>query len=179
MALPSPIYWTGFSWEAFATLATGLTAVAAAWWVGQKQTAISRRQTEILARQVDLDNSRLRSELFDKRFEVYQDIEGVISEVARQGGPPDWEHQRRYLAAMHRSKFLFRAEVVDALGVIWKTCCAGFANYSEKTASYAQTGVYGQDHIEKDYQFKIWISEILGSLPEVFGDELKLGQKSE
>ena len=43
-----PIYWNQFSWEAFATLATGILAVAAAAWVGYGQLKLQRRQTELL-----------------------------------------------------------------------------------------------------------------------------------
>ena len=58
-----PIYWSAFSWEAFATLATGLAAVGGAVW-------ILMRQQLSLDRQVELQELKLRSDLFDRRFVV-------------------------------------------------------------------------------------------------------------
>lgn len=54
------IYWTAFSSEAFATLATGVMAVGAALWVGWRQTGIQRRL-------VLLDENNLKVQLFDRR----------------------------------------------------------------------------------------------------------------
>jgi nucleoside permease NupC len=56
------IYWSSFIWEVFATLATGLAAVAAALVIGLRQmgiakdqVAIADRQSRILANQAHLE----------------------------------------------------------------------------------------------------------------------------
>jgi hypothetical protein len=54
------IHWEMFSWEAFATLATGAAAVGAAWWVGRNQMDIQRRQIKLI-------ENDLKIQLLEKR----------------------------------------------------------------------------------------------------------------
>lgn len=62
-----PIYWTEFSWEAFAALFAGIAAVGGAIYIGKRQTKIAERQTEILNRQTHLAEQELRIQLLEKR----------------------------------------------------------------------------------------------------------------
>jgi hypothetical protein len=64
--------WAAFSWEAFATLATGVLAVSGAVVIGVLQVGIQARQSAILERQVGLHELKLRSDLFERRFRVYE-----------------------------------------------------------------------------------------------------------
>ena len=69
-----PIYWTEFSWEAFAALFTGVAAVGGAIYIGKRQTKIAERQTELLAQQAASDlklrQQTLRMELLERRADV-------------------------------------------------------------------------------------------------------------
>ena len=123
------IDWGAFTWEAFATLATGLAAVAGAVWVGSRQmniayaqTRISLKQTAILDRQNRLEESKLRAELFDRRMLVYEatadflinlrDIRGQSAGVA--------ERLQTFSQKMRESEFLFAPKVHRGLVEIWE-----------------------------------------------------------
>ena len=62
------VAWCSFSWEAFATLTTGLLAVGGAIVIAKlqmhiltRQTEIADRQTDIAAGQAELERVKLRS----------------------------------------------------------------------------------------------------------------------
>ena len=88
--------WNGFSWEAFATLATGVTAVVAATVIGLRQTDISAKQTKILDLQnklakesADRDyhilRQRFRLDLLDRRLELVQEFKRLWVQWSMQG----------------------------------------------------------------------------------------------
>jgi hypothetical protein len=92
----APIAWSELSWEAFATLATGVLAVAAAAWVGAGQLRLQRRQTELLEaaerRSNDLfllENwSRVQSNnlaLLDRRIEFIESFRSIYTEWSQDG----------------------------------------------------------------------------------------------
>lgn len=60
-----------FTWQAFATLVAGGSAVVGAVYVSRRQTAITARQADIQAKQVELQALQLRAALFDRRIKVY------------------------------------------------------------------------------------------------------------
>tara|TARA_R110002051_G_scaffold75897_1_gene138388 strand:- start:12376 stop:12846 length:471 start_codon:yes stop_codon:yes gene_type:complete len=102
------VAWCSFSWEAFATLATGLLAVGAAVWIGLKQMSITRRQ-------VALENIKLRSELYDRRMEIYGATREWFDAFLQAGHTPDGDRRQRFVDAVYTSEFLFRPEVSQRL----------------------------------------------------------------
>ena len=76
-----PIYWTEFSWESFAALFTGITAVGGAIYIGKRQTKIAERQTELLAQQAASDlklrQQTLRMELLERRADCIQKMRRI------------------------------------------------------------------------------------------------------
>lgn len=96
------IYWTGFTWEAFATLAAGLCAVLAA-------LSVARRQTTIIDRQVRLQELTFRSSIFDRRGKVYNAIRLHIGFVinGRQANAQSLSAYEEFEIAMHTIRFLF------------------------------------------------------------------------
>lgn len=177
------IDWTGFTWEAFATLVTGIGALVAAVIVGLRQVAIQReqvavaaRQTNILDRQTALAEITLRNELFEKRHSVYAATNDLLVKAIQNGGWVDYNDpiQNPFLVAKDKAKFLFRPSVSVDLQEIWEKVCEGTAIHREMTALYQQEGHYGQEFPKRSYDVSIWIGERLGNLSEVFGHELKL-----
>ncbi len=73
------------SWEAIAAF----SAVAAAAMVGVRQTNIARGQRDIQARQVHLEEVKLRTEVFYRRFAVYEDVRKFLAAILTEGRPPD------------------------------------------------------------------------------------------
>lgn len=101
------------SWEAFATIFTGVLAVGAAACVGWNQVAIANRQTEILGRQVALQERTLRSDLLNQRLEVFDEAGRFSLEIVA----PTWSHNdnsfRAFQEAQHKSQFLFSNAVTE------------------------------------------------------------------
>jgi len=97
------------SWEAFATLLTGVLAVGAAYWIGQRQTGIASTQTSIQKEQAEiqreqaeiqreqlalqaqlaeLEKFKFRQIMFDARYEVYQASRTWLVATIQNGIPP-------------------------------------------------------------------------------------------
>jgi hypothetical protein len=168
------IYWETFTWEAFATLLTGVSAVGGAVWVGLKQTAISHRQTEILARQARIEELGLRSELFERRFAVYEATRRFLSEIVANDGRCSIETEQAFEIALNESNFLFCDDVQARLKTMWKTANAFFRSKIAMKNAYDRTGSYPQDVAEREHAQLTEISEAALDLPKLFGDELSL-----
>lgn len=92
----SSIDWSAFTWEAFATLVTGLAAVCGATAIGfrqirtqteiangqadiaRRQSDIMGRQTEIMGFQAEVERATLRASIFDRRLLVHKSISDFI-----------------------------------------------------------------------------------------------------
>jgi hypothetical protein len=166
--------WASFSWEAFSTLFTGILAVGGAIYVGRRQVGISDRQSQILERQASLDALKYRSELFERRFEVYEATARYLGATLAQGDQPERDVERRFLVAMDASKFLFAPQVAQNLDAIWKECCAFFATKRVMESNYRQTGSYGEGMPDKELKQITALNDRFQKLSELFGDELKL-----
>jgi hypothetical protein len=163
------IAWCDFSWEAFATLFTGLAAVGGAICVGLKQVAISRRQTAILERQVKLQAQSLRSDRFDRRYRVFEETQNLILGVfGPDGDAPSYETSRPFLTAMGEARFLFDESVVIGLEEIRDRL--GQLRVLQKTMqnNYQNDGSYGEGNPQREEDAKLWFSEKLRLLPELF-----------
>lgn len=101
------INWGAFTWEAFATLVTGLAAVGAA-------LVVAYRQAGIVERQVKLQEAELRNAVFDRRMDVYHKIRRYLSIVTQ---PNVYERVKFYkqtidfIEACNTVEFLFSHEM--------------------------------------------------------------------
>ena len=163
----SSIVWQGFSWEAFATLATGLSAVLAAVYV-------ARKQSEIQKAQVGLQSLALRSDLFDRRYGVYDRVQNFIGEIVRTADSPGRDIEQQFLIAKGEAKFLFDATVVSGLDEIWSKACEYRALKKMMAHTYQTEGHYGAANPQKECDANIWFGGRLQSLPDLF-DTMKLG----
>lgn len=112
---------TCISWEAAATLITGLGAVVAAGAVGWRQTEIMKEQAKIQRDQLliedagrKLEELKIKTDLFDRRMAVYQ----VANEwlfAWYLHGKVSTDQELRMLQAKDQSEFLFRREVWSAM----------------------------------------------------------------
>lgn len=101
--------WSKFSWEAFATLATGFAAVAGAIVIGRRQLAINERQIVVAARQARAEELALRAELFDRRLAVYRAVKAYLRHAGslRTDSLPDVEVWQKFAEEMEQAQFLF------------------------------------------------------------------------
>jgi hypothetical protein len=168
--------WPGYA-QAAATLLAGLAAVVAAVIVGLRQAGIartqaeiSRRQTEILGRQVLLDELKNRSDVFDRRFAIYQATVKLLSEVMVHAAKASGDTERDFLRALDQSKFLFRPAVYESLRTLWADYCM-FGAFKSIMEAGPQHPEYHQS-VDGEHASLLAFNERLGSLSELFGDEL-------
>lgn len=107
------VAWCNFSWEAFATLFTGIIAVAGVVWV-------SSRQSKIMQTQIELERLKLKAELFDRRLAVYVTTVEWFNEFFREGRTPNPTSTRALVEAERRAKFLFRPLVSEKMDEWYK-----------------------------------------------------------
>lgn len=160
------IAWQDFSWEAFATLTTGLSAVGAAVYVARKQSEIQRAQ-------VAIQDLELRSDLFERRYTVFDGVKFFLLEILRLADSPSHEAEQQFLIAMGEAKFLFNDSVVSSLDEIWKKACQFHALKQTMKHTYQAEGHYGEGNPQRAADAIAWFSERLKSLPSTF-EALKL-----
>lgn len=180
------------TWEAFATLVTGVAAVCAAYLIGRAQVGIASRQTEILTEQAaiqkrlaDLEELKLRQALFDDRFDVYEATRAFLSHIVAHASVPglsmtenqslrqeNIDLQQRFMEQVDRSTFLFRPSVKRSLYELWSTAVK--LDYHQKM----QRDRNGQNdrilHVDAEFKALKELSALHGDLAAVFGDELTL-----
>ena len=161
------IDWCGFTWEAFATLVTGLAAVGAAVFIGTRQADIQKVQAGI-------QSLALRSDLFDRRYRVYERTQKFVGTICRTGDAPDHDLDNQFLITMGESKFLFDAKVVSGLDEIWSKACSYTAIKSEIRRLDNEGAQIESDLRQRERDSFSWFSNRLMSLPELF-ESLKLG----
>jgi hypothetical protein len=165
-----PIVWSAFSWEAFATLATGLAAVIAASIIGWRQTGIQTRQTEILEQQALAQSLALKVELFDRRYSVYDMVKEHLGSMLNDGRIPNDETTRNFHIAMGEAKLLFSDEVSSGLSEIWKLSCELDEAVSQMTQSYSNSGDNGVENSRRKSELGRKLNSRLQTLPELFAE---------
>jgi hypothetical protein len=84
------IHWEMFSWEAFATLMTGILAVGAASWVGWNQLQLQKRQTRLI-------ENDLKIQLLDKRIVCVEQMREISDSWSRNTSFSNEEWAKFYL----------------------------------------------------------------------------------
>lgn len=174
------------SWEAFATLLTGVLAVGAAIYVGTKQTQIQTKQVLIQNRLADLEEFKLREALFEARYAVYNASRKWLVATLKYGRPPyptkDLEEAQRelehkladeFLDALDRSRFLFPPGVRETLFKMWSA--GEELTRSDRTLERESTSQEGREKAadKHDEAFK-YLESLLPDFSKLFGDELIL-----
>lgn len=110
----------GFPWEALATLLTGFAAVIGAVYVGKRQTEIANRQNIILNQQTELERLKIRSDLYERRFHIFE----VTQEYLRlsYNGQDFMDHPLgvEFKKVRDQATFLFDAEFSKYIEEIYK-----------------------------------------------------------
>lgn len=173
------------SWEAFATLLTGVLAVYAAFRVGTKQVEIQHRQAAIQDRLAGIEELKLRQALFDDRFEVYEATRAFLGHIVAHASVPglsktdnaelrasDIELQQRFIEELDRASFLFRPSVKKELTELWKTAVQ--MNFHQKMQKDRHGREEHLKHVDGEFaQIKL-LQKAHADLASIFGDELTL-----
>jgi hypothetical protein len=166
----SIIDWHAFDWQSFATLATGFFAVSAALVVGWRQAGILDRQSAI-------QELALKTDLFDRRYKVFERTKNFLGEILVHDDDPSPETRREFQIAMGESSFLFSPKVREGLDEIWKHWTRYhevkiMMNHSQKTQAN-----YREGDPEKNSALLQWFSSRSNTLPDLFGEMILDGTK--
>lgn len=123
-------------WAALIGLVAAILTIGAAVVVGLRQAAITRDQTriqqlqaEIASRALEIEDLKVRGDLFDKRFEVLRAAQSYLTFIIDKGDPPGFPHEhqdeetkrrsfevsRAFAEALQRSRYLFGEDAHDRL----------------------------------------------------------------
>lgn len=155
------------NWEALATFSAGLAAVAGAIYVG-------RKQTDIQSRQVALEDLKIKSDLFDKRFATYEATADLLTHVGQYMDDPHRVKLGDWLLKYRESQFLFNQPVYNELTEILEKATAYKVNSLKMAANFAHTGSYGEGLPAKELELMTWLATRLTTVHEIFKNDLTL-----
>lgn len=177
-------------WAALIALLGGVLALAGAWILGGRQLKILSRQTDIQTTQTDiatrmasLEELKLKSELFDDRYEVYRAtrewVRFINSESRRPRDdaaaiPGEADIINDFLREWDRSRFLFRPRVHVRLKELLT---------SSHLLSYVQTRQLsllpdpdGRNFVDEEFALLGEFHRVSENMTDIFGDELFISQ---
>jgi hypothetical protein len=97
-----------------ATAAAGITL-----YFNRAQTRIAREQARIAKQQADLAEMRLKHDIFDRRFKVYEATRNFLVAIFRAGTVSN-EELGEFVRGKETAVFLFDQETVDYLDDLYK-----------------------------------------------------------
>lgn len=124
-----PFEW--ISWEAAATLITGLAAVYAAWRIGNRQVEITKAQSEIQSEFLRLEHLKLKADLYDQRLEIFNATRHFIGFIITvwkvpgidqndEGHPLALDVYQEFTRARGAAAFLSSPNVLAKVEAIWE-----------------------------------------------------------
>ena len=178
------IQWCQFDWQSSATLTTGLAAVIGAVFVGWKQAGIAERQadiseqqTSILGRQVELEEAKLRADLFQKRLETYEvtaDFALHIAEIPATD-PKAEERIRAFASKLQESRFLFsQPTVYQTLKDFWEKGNAARVDRATSIAEHNDGVRHDPDRTKRLMEYPIWALNTVETLAALFEPDLSI-----
>ncbi len=160
------INWYAFSWEAFATLATGFAAVFAAYQLGRRQVVIQETQAK-------LQELTLRSELFDRRYRIYERVKLNIDKLLAHAKPLEWTECSDLSRANLEASFLFDSETCTKIDEIVNRVFEFRKLNDEMQQTFQNSGHYGDGNPRLQSEQLKWFANRVGTLNLLF-HQLKL-----
>jgi hypothetical protein len=100
-------------------LATALASVVAVivtwrvtWRIGNDQVLIARQQADLAGQQAELATVRLKHDLFDRRFEIYETVLAFLIEIFQHGNISD-DGISKFVRGTQKAVFVFDQSVVE------------------------------------------------------------------
>lgn len=185
------IDWCSFSWQAFATLFTGIVAAAGAITIGLKQVGIARRQAEIADGQrliasgqaataqaaIEIAKAQAltarlaqRGNLFERRLKVYTTVQDYLQIALRGKFDGLVDLTPRVRDALNEARFLFPETVSNAFLEAFELAdeCALMI---EDRRDGTKKAIEDPDRLR---ELRHKLRDILGSLSKTMGDEMVL-----
>jgi hypothetical protein len=161
-----PVYWTEFSWEAFAALFTGIAAVGGAIYIGKRQTKIAERQTDILNRQTILAEQELQIQLLEKRSDCVRAMRELVGK---------WNTTRlddndfdKFRKLSWEAELLYPPEIAEKVktafsGTFWSKRLGDQANYHAETGQSDRA----MKHLEMSFEEE---DKAIAVMPDLIND---------
>jgi len=177
------INWGSFDWASFATLAgaffgalatlvVGIAAVKGAYRVG-------KRQTDILDRQIALQEASLKADLFERRLATYEIAADFLLHLSDLGDTPVGEDRiNRFAVKMRESRFIFSAPVYPALDEIWQKAAALRLGRINSISRRGEGLPRDPETSRKIATLISWSLQRLETLHEVFAPDLTIDAQS-
>jgi hypothetical protein len=100
----------------FATVLASVAAVFVTWQVtgriGHDQVLVAKQQADIARQQADLATVRLKHDLFDRRFEIYETVFAFLIEIVQDSNISP-EGMSKFVRGTQKAVFVFDQSVVD------------------------------------------------------------------
>lgn len=169
MNTPKLLTLDSLNWEATATIAAGILAVLAAFVIGFRQAGIQSRQ-------VKLEELKIRSDLFDKRFAVYEATAYLLAHINLHIDQTSQDLMTAWLRMLRQSQFLFSSHVHEELETILKYYNSYLLNGKELNASrnYPPSPIKYAALSGNQIEVMRWLSDRLVTVHEIFEADLKL-----
>jgi hypothetical protein len=119
-------------------------------------------------------NQRVVLDLFQKRIDVYEDIESALGVVLREG-KVDEDAFRRFLTSKLAARFLFGRDVLAYLDSIYKDIVSLNTIYRDDVID---TKPDREALINKKYDAFNHIAEFAQNAPEIFAPYMRMNQKN-
>ena len=172
------IDWNAFDWPTFGSLMQALSggivgglAVLGAYKIGLRQVSIIEAQTEILAKQADIEAKRLTHELYERRYKTYDTaLRYVVECVESTDQRPRPEIRDQFIRALGESQFLHDANVTKELVEIRTIVEATYAIRRDMWSYDQGNDAYPEGYAEKERELRSWLRERVRTLPALFSD---------
>ena len=122
--------------------------------------------------QYSVNRERFKSEVFEKRYEVYKATDFFLSGVLNKGFDPFLEtRQDKFLDAKMRAQFLFEEDINNYLHLLWEHVASLNAVETKKSSAK------GKEHerlVNKELEIRLSLRRQLENLPMKFQRYLRL-----
>ena len=180
-------------WAALIAAVPAILAVIGAVIIGRRQLRLldyqAALQAEVGYRAISVEAEKLKGDLWEKRFEVYEAARKFVSFMLTHGNVPGFNTavegqtlkdqmmiQADFIGAMDRSKFLFRPEVRAYMEHIWEMGLnLHHGKHGTPAAPEGETEQEAKDRVANGYaDFRRRMRDLMTGLADVFGDQLML-----
>ncbi len=121
--------------------------------------------------QLWLANTKLKHELFERRYVVYAAIEKYIGKTLSKGNGAE-EMQREFLNKTNSAKFLFGSKYAEFVNKVW--CETIYLETSRAIIQQPKDEKERQEHVQKRAEIKKSLSNMLSELNTISEPYLKL-----
>jgi hypothetical protein len=178
-------FWPEISrnWQAILTLVVSATAAFISWlqWrtakrqreTAVKQSETAKKQWETAEKQAETARNRLRLDLFERRFTVYEALM-TMAAIAAQKGDVTLEERRTCAIATKGAEFLFNKEIDDyCLKLGKEATLLGLDNHHIDQLKFTGAKQYLEAEVGKSERM-IWFNTQIDEMPKRFAEFLKI-----